>query len=352
MNRSLNLLAVCCFGIALVVPTISQAAAPPKKRPTAAHEIKLATAAPKDSSVDKILRQMGEGWRSAPGGGVTLTVYPGGVMGSEADTVRKMKAGQLHAALLSGVGLSEIDRSIDALQKMPMAFRSLEELDYVSGKLHPEIAASMRRKGFVVLFWADAGWVRYFSRAPVVTPADLKKTKLFQVAGEVVHQDIMKSAGFRPVPLEVNDLLTALKTGMVTAAPFPPTFAVAMQVHTEAKYMLELNWVPLVGALVVTEKAWNKLPVETQKALAQTAAGAGATMKAYNRNESDVAVAAMMKRGLIVQPVSPELESEWRREVERFYPRVRGEVVPAPMFDRVIELVTEFRRSAKVAERK
>ena len=52
---------------------------------------------------------MGEKWRQVPGRGVTLTVYPDGTMGSEADMVRRMRLGQLQAGLLTASGLAEID---------------------------------------------------------------------------------------------------------------------------------------------------------------------------------------------------------------------------------------------------
>lgn len=339
------------LALAVVLHAPLPASGAPKPRSSATNPMKLGTLAPNGSSFHKILQEMGAQWRTAPEGGASLTVYPGGAIGSEADMVRKMKIGQIDAALLTGVGLSEIDPSIDALQTLPMVYRSLEELDFVTQKLSGELRANLRSRGFVVLFWTDAGWVRFFSKTPVVTPADLKKTKLFTWAGDVETQDIYKSAGFKPVPLETGAILQSLKTNMITAVPMPPSVAIAMQVHTSAPHMLELNWAPLIGALVVHERAWNKLAPQTQKALADAAGSAGARMKAQGRAESDRAVSAMRGRGLKVQPVTPEIESQWRAAVEPFYKRIRGELVPAPLFDRVQAILTEYRTSAVSASR-
>ncbi len=109
-------------------------------RPASAVEpirIRLATLAPKGSSFHHALLAMGERWRQAPGGGVTLTIYTDGTMGGKADMVRRMRVGQLHAAMLTVVGLSEIDRSVTALQNLPLMFRSLDEVSYVREKLAP-----------------------------------------------------------------------------------------------------------------------------------------------------------------------------------------------------------------------
>jgi TRAP-type C4-dicarboxylate transport system substrate-binding protein len=54
-------------------------------------KVRLGTIAPRGSSYAKHLLEMGEQWRQAPGGGVLLTIYPDGTMGSEADMVRRMR---------------------------------------------------------------------------------------------------------------------------------------------------------------------------------------------------------------------------------------------------------------------
>jgi len=308
--------------------------------------IKLATLAPKGSSYHQILMAMGEKWRNAPGGGVNLTIYPGGHMGGEADMVRKMRVGQLHAAMLTVTGLSDIDTSVRALQNMPMMFRSLEEVDFVREKLRPELERRFQEKGFVVIFWGDAGWVRFFSRTPVLRPDDLKRLKVFTWAGDNNQVDIMKAAGYQPVPLETNDILPGLQTGLIQAVPTVPFYALSGQFYGPASHMLELNWAPLVGGAVVTRKIWESIPDATRKALLEAAREAGEQIKGRSRAEGEESVEAMKKRGLTVHPVSAEAAAEWRASAESVYPQIRGRIVPAEMFDQVQQLLNEYRTSS------
>lgn len=306
----------------------------------AAGPVKLGTIAPRDSTYHKILLRMGETWRA---NGVELKIYPGGVLGGEAEMVRRMKTGALDAAMLTVAGLSDIDDSVRALQNMPLLFRSLDEVEYIGEKLRPRLEKDLRARGFVVLFWGDAGWVRFFSKNPVLTPDDLRHTKLFTWAGDPDAVELYRSAGFHPLPLETNDIVTSLQTGMINAVPMPPYIALATQVHPLAPHMLEINWAPLCGALVVTERAWDRLTSAQQTALARAAAQSGREIQQRNRQESDQAVEAMKKRGLIVHPLTPELDAIWRREVETIYPRLRGKLVPADLFDEVRRLLQERR---------
>ncbi len=88
--------------------------------------VRLATMAPRGTSLHKTLLAMCKEWRQAPCGGVKLTIYPDGTLGSEADIVNRMQIGQIQAAMLSVTGLSKIDDSVKALQDMPFTFRSLD----------------------------------------------------------------------------------------------------------------------------------------------------------------------------------------------------------------------------------
>lgn len=310
-------------------------------------KIKLGTLAPKDSTPHNSLKAMAEAWRNAPGGGAQLIMFTDGTQGGEADMVRRMRIGQLQAAMLTAGGLSDIDDSVTCLQMMPMVFQSLDELDYVSEKMRPLLEKRLSEKGFVVLFWTDAGWIKFFSRKPAVFPDDLKRQKLFAGAGDNKAIDIMKAAGYQPIPLETTDILPGLQTGLIDAVPAPPFFALAGQIYGPAPHMLDMNWVPLVGACVVSKKTWDRFPLDAQKAMLEAAEKAGKEIRTQARKEMGEAVEAMKKRGLTVHAMTPEAEAAWRKVVEGAYPKIRGSVVPAEWFDEVEKLLVEYRAGKK-----
>ena len=305
--------------------------------------VRLGTLAPKGSSYTKHLQVMGEKWRQAPGGGALLTIYPDGTMGGEADMVRRMRLGQLQAGMLTAAGLGEIEPAVTGLQYMPMMFRSLEEVDYIGERLQPMLGKRLEEKGFVVLFWGDSGWARFFSKQPIIRPDDLRKAKLFVWSHSAADLDIYRSVGCNPVPLETVDILPSLQSGLINAVPLPPSIALAGQVDRVAPHMLDLAYAPLVGAAVITKKTWDAIPSEGRDTLRKAAAEAGTLIKADGRRESAESVEAMRKRGLTVHAVSPELEAEWRKAVEAAYPKVRGGNVPAEMFDEVVKQLQAYR---------
>jgi len=308
-------------------------------------KIRMATLAPKGSSFHQSLQMMGQKWRQAPDGGATLTIYTDGTMGSEYDVIRRLRIGQLQAAMLTVVGLSAIDESIHALEYMPMMFRSLEEMEHVLERLRPTLEKKMLDKGFVTLFWGDAGWIRWFTSKPIKYPEDLKKMKLFVWAGDTQQLDLMKAAGYHPIPLEASDILTGLQTGMINVVSTIPTYALAGQFYRRAKYMIEVNWAPLLGATVVTRKAWDRLTARDREFILESAAEAGREIRTQSRLEAEQSVEAMKKRGLVVQEVDSEIEARWEAAAEEFYPKIRGGMVPEAIFDEVQRLIREYREA-------
>ena len=272
-------------------------------------QLRMGTLAPKNSLYHRQLLELGEAWRAAQGGASKYVVYPDGSQGGEAEMARRMRIGQLQGALLSVVGLREIEPSISALQNLPLLFRSWEELDYVREKMRPAMEKKFLDKGFVVLGWGDAGWVRFFSKDAAVRPDDYKRMKFFAWGSELEQQAIMKSLGYTPVPLETADILPSIQTGMINVVPSTPYFALASQVYSTAPHMLEINWAPIVGALVVTTKAWDAMTPVAQQALRTAGEKAGLNMRLQARREVDEAVDAMKKRGLIVhKPNAAEMQ--------------------------------------------
>ncbi|KAB2922980.1 MAG: C4-dicarboxylate ABC transporter substrate-binding protein [Dechloromonas sp.] len=308
----------------------------------AADQLRIGTLVPKNSLYHRQLMEIGEAWRNAQGGGKYL-VYPDGSQGGETDIVRRMRIGQLQGGLLSVAGLEAIEPSVAALQLMPLMFRSWDEVDHVREKLRAGMEKKFLDKGFVILAWGDAGWVRFFSKQPAAAPADFRGMKFFAWGSEAAQQEIMKSLGYTPVPLEVSDILPAIQTGMINAVPSTPYFALATQVYTSAPYMLDLNWAPIVGALVITRKAWDEMSPAARQAVQAAGLTAGDKMRAQARKEVDEAVEAMKKRGLTVTTPNAEQMKAWRQLADELYPRIRGKLVPADTFDEVVRHLETYR---------
>jgi TRAP-type transport system periplasmic protein len=306
--------------------------------------IKMATLVPQGSAWYTTVQEMAQEWQKLSGGKVTLRLYPGGVAGDDGDVVRKMRLGTLDAGLITAAGLADIDRAVFALA-VPMGYSSYEEFDYVLEKMSPQLEKIYADKGFIVLNWADAGWIHFFTKSPMRTPDELRGMKIFTWSGDTPAVEIWKASGFNPVPLPATEISTALQTGLVNALPTTPQAAVLLQWYNHAKYMNDLPWAVLLGGTVITRSGWEKIPADLRPALIKSAQETARKLRDQTRSGADRDVQAMEKRGLTVVHVDDATEATWRKTAEAAYPRVREVFVPAAAFDAAMAFRDEFRKS-------
>ena len=310
--------------------------------------IRLATFAPANTTWHNALREMGHAWQTGTEGRVRLTIYPGGSQGTEKTVIAFMRVGQLDAALLMPTGLQEIDESTRVFS-MPFFLESDEELAYVLARVAPAVERRLQAQGFHVLGWGSGGWVRLFSKRPIRSLADVQQAKLFtsQSDGRTVRW--YRSNGFNPVALSETQIVPQLKlpNGMIDTVPFPPYGAMVLQVHTAAPHMLDLNVAPLVGATVISKRAWSRLSAQ-DRATMQAAARAMQERVFTEVPRLDTrSIASMQRLNLTVTTLAPAAASEFRAAADRMVPALRGNTVPADIYDLAVKARDEYRQSRR-----
>ena len=306
--------------------------------------IRMGTLAPKGSRWHEILIDMGEQWKKASGGKLELKVYPGGEQGDEPAMVEKLRIKKLQAVAISGAGLSGIEPGVSALQ-IPMMLDSYEELDYVRDKISGRLEKGLNQRGFIVLNWADAGWVYFFTKKPATTPDDIRSMKLCTLQGDNGMYELYKQFGFRPVALSVTDILTGLQTGLIDAFQSPPLLALASQWFGGAKNMLDIKFAQLVGATVITKEVWEKFPPAQRTEMMKIGRASGVALREEIRKSEAASIPLMQQFGLNVVHADAKAVAEWRKLAESAYPKLRGGEIPADLFDQVVKLRDEYRKA-------
>ncbi len=311
-------------------------------------EIKLATLVPANMSWHKALLDMGAAWSKDTAGRVTLTVYPGGTQGDEATTIKKMRPGidQLQASFLTAAGLAELDEAFNVFT-MPFFFENDAEEIAVEKKLTPVLEQKLQAKGFHLLSWGTGGWVQVFSKKPLRSLADVKNAKLFTTKGSDNWLQWYVANGFHPVALLPADIPAQLKlsTGLIDTAPNPPVLALNLQIFRDAKYMLDLHIAPLVGAMIMSNTAWNKISAEDKPKVT----AAAQTMETRVRSEAPAqdaeSVKQMVARGLQVITLDPKAAAEFRSAATQLTQSMRGSMVPADIYDMAVQERDAVRKS-------
>ncbi|MBN2050645.1 MAG: TRAP transporter substrate-binding protein DctP [Spirochaetales bacterium] len=307
-------------------------------------EIKLGTTIPPGSPWDYALQELSNRWSDLSGGRYRLRPYMGGIAGTEEDMIRKTRIGHLQAVVLTGSGLSDISSDTLALS-LPLFIQSEEELSYLLEKMNSRLNALLEEKGFTVIAWQRAGWLRIFSKHPAATPADLRTHKLALPIENNTFQQIWRSMGFNIVSLSSNDFLTGLQTGMVDAIVSAPLMAAAYQWFPLAPNMMDVAFAPLLGALLIDTRVWNRIPADLRAEMLQAAQEILTPVEEQIMALEAEAVALMRGMNVRVVPVPEPVMREWRDVSSRGYHSIIGTTVSRELYSEMEALLTEFRQS-------
>ncbi len=305
--------------------------------------VKLGTLAPSGSAWHEILIDLGRRWREASGGAVVLKIYPGGVQGSEGDMLRKLGIAQLQAVAITNVGMNDVTAEPKGLS-LPFLFADDREADCALAALAPDLEAALLRRSYVVLHWSSLGAMHVFCTTPRPRPADMAGAKLFAQDGDPEANEAWRAAGFRPVVLSATDMLPALQTGMIDCLPNVPIYVLTTRLYERASHMMDLPWGHLFGATIVRRDVWERIPAGLRPRLLAEAREAGRAADAELRRLTADALAAMRQRGLEVFHAEP---GPWRELVGTLHPRLRGRVVPAAFYDRLMAARASCAASAR-----
>ncbi len=212
--------------------------------------------------------------------------------------------------------------------------------------IEPVLKKRLEEKGFVLLMWGHGGWVYFFTKDPVSTPEELKKTKLFVWAGDEQLVQQWKSLGFNPVPLAATDMMTGLQTNMIDAYPATPLLGLTLQWYRQTPNLMGLGLAPLVGGLIVTKSAWKKVSPADQAKILAVCARTEQRLKVEVPRQDTTAVTEMEKRGLKVNPVKPADVAAFTKIADEFAAGIPGSRVPPEILAAARKARDDYRKHA------
>jgi len=305
-------------------------------------KVKLATLAPDGSPWHELLKDLAAEWNEISEGRVQLKIFAGGVAGDEPAVMKKLGINNYQAALITSHGLSSISRSTRVFS-IPLMLRNDAEVENAIQVLGPGLEVDLEERGYVILAWAYAGWVSFFVPKPETSVNSVRKLKLFTWAGDPDTAELWDAAGFTVVPLPATDLLTGLKTKLINAFDTTPVYALTSQAYRQTPYMIQMNWAPLTGALVLNKKTWEKIPEDLRSPLMESSRQFGQRLIEETKRMEMEAMDAMRERGLTVVIPSPDEIQEWNAVAYDAYPKIRGKYVSAEDFDELQQIAEQFR---------
>ena len=224
--------------------------------------LKIAALAPEGTNWANTMKEFSKEVKKATNGKVKVKIYYGGVAGDEPDVLRKIRVGQMHGGVFTGRVLGDIAGDIRAIE-LPFNFLHSEEKAMKALKgMTPYFNEKIDAKGFVNLGFYGIGQVYVVSTKKVTSIPEMQGVKIWSWEGDRVVEAMISSLQLVSVPLALPDVLSSLSTNIIDAAYAPPLGILALQWQSQIKYLINFPTAYSIGALLVSKKAWAKVPKE------------------------------------------------------------------------------------------
>lgn len=296
--------------------------------------VKAALITPEGSAWTNMLNEMALEVRRETGGEVDFKIYAGGVSGDELDVIRKMQANRIHAAGLSGVGLGVLLPEIRILEA-PLLYENYDRVDEVKKNLFSEFAVGLEKKGYILLGFAEAGFVYIFSKKDLSDPGELTRIKMWSWKGDPVAENFLNLLGVKTYPLHLADVNTGLETGMIDSFYSPPLAAVAFQWHIKIRYLLNYPIVNSTGALVMKKDVFDRISPQNQEILKDLAGKYCDKLIQVTRRDNQEALAVMKQAGIIFVLPGKEQIDAFKESAKKSYAQNMPGLYSQDLLDRV-----------------
>ncbi len=272
--------------------------------------VKLGSPFPEGTEWDTTLKRMASEWADITGGQIRMRIYPGGVAGDDGDMTRKMRFGQLDAAVLTTFGLKSIVPN-SFVFSLPGLLRSEAELEFVVDELTNEFNDDFIAEGFRVLSWSQSGWAYFYAKGPSITPNQMRNEKLAVSSSDEELAANFKALRFNVVPTSLSELMVSLQSGLVTAFYGPPMAAAAYQWFAQAQHMIDFAFAPVLGGLVISERTWQRIPQRYHRELQDAIDKVSKNFFNESARLNGEAMRVMKNNGLVVHTLSDSQRSDW-----------------------------------------
>jgi TRAP-type C4-dicarboxylate transport system substrate-binding protein len=280
--------------------------------------------------------------RAATENRVGFKFYPGGVQGDELVVLRKIRLGQIHGGGFTGQGLGEIAPALRVLE-LPFMFKNSAEIDRVHARLDPTFQRILEDKGYVLLGWAEVGFIYVFTDRPVRSPDDLKQVKMWLWEGDPLASAFFSAYGISPIPLALTDVLTSLDTNLIDGFYSSPLACIALQWFTRVQYMTDLKLTHGMGAVVIDKRAWQAIEAADRERVRTVAAAHFQRLVENARTENEKSIQVMRDRGLQIVAPDPARAQSFAEIGRRVWHDQAGKLYPQSLLDEVQAALAEAR---------
>ena len=223
-----------------------------------------------DHAVHIAMTEWADAVNNASNGSITINIIPNGQLGSEADCVSQIQAGQLEMTKVSAGTLANFAGAWNCVS-VPYVFRDKDHLyNVMNGEIGRDLYNLTEKDGFIGIAWLESGTRCFYTAGTAVrVPSDLKGLKIRTMDSQMAI-DMMNAFGGSATVMGYSDIYTGMQQGVIDGAENNIT---ALRDHADVtKFYCYDEHTMIPDVIVISAKVWADMSDEQKKIMNDTAA--------------------------------------------------------------------------------
>ncbi|CUH38052.1 Neu5Ac-binding protein [Jannaschia seosinensis] len=251
--------------------------------------------------------QFAEDLRTATEGGLDITVHSAGSLFPHGEIKNAVRSGQVQIGefLLSQISNEDAAYGLDS---QPFLATSYEEARSLWDAQKPVISELLAEEGLMPLFsvpWPAQG---LYTNGEIEAASDLEGLRFRAYNAQL--EEFAALTGAAPVQVEAPDIPQAFATGQVEAMMTSPSTGANSSAWDFVTHYGQVDaWLPK-NIIVVNERAFRRLPEETQQAIMEAAEAAEARGWEMSMEETEAKTVELEQNGMTIYAPSDQLRED------------------------------------------
>jgi TRAP-type C4-dicarboxylate transport system substrate-binding protein len=304
--------------------------------------LRIATLAPEGTMWARVMHDW-ERTLNESSGSVRVKVYFGGIAGDELVVGERIRRGQLDGVLSAGTLCQQVAPSVRVLKVVGL-FQARDEAEYVLNHLKPVFDREAAANGFVNIAEGSVGSVIVFSRKPIASMAELRRTPLWTGRQDDFTLAQLTTLGLHAIAQPIDRAAGEFRSGHLDGFLTVPSVALSWQWSAQVGYFTDLRLSFLFSCLLVSNTSFDALSFETQQTFRNVATHVLARMDELGRQQDEALVGGLFaKQGLKQVRVDERFRSEFFEAAQDARDRLSDKLMPAELVRSVIGMLADYR---------
>ncbi|WP_003542560.1 TRAP transporter substrate-binding protein [Desulfotomaculum nigrificans] len=266
-------------------------------------------------------------------GQVKVKIYPNSTLGGDRDMAEGLQMGSVDFALIAGV-LGNFEPSFQILE-LPYLFRDEEHFKKaIYGPVGQELNDRLLKNANIrnLAYW-ERGPRELTSNKPINSLKDIQGLKL-RVPEIPAMVETWKAMGANPTPMAWGEVYTGLQQNVIEAQENPIPFIYGGRIYEVQKYIAMTHHKYEYVTMSMSNKTWEKLTPEQQKAIQEAAKVATDYENNLVKQETEKELKEMEAKGMKV--TNPNIE-EFAAAAKTVHKKFADKVAP-DIYQKIVEL--------------